>query len=84
MKKRVEEMKEDKLDLYNRAYDFKHELGPLKNKGSWLGHMQAATDLKKGLKENIIDYEYGGCNVTYKKLPSVFKRISNLKIPQRP
>ncbi|AFL96573.1 hypothetical protein [Ornithobacterium rhinotracheale] len=67
MKERVEEMKEDRFDLYNRArFVNPHKYGLLAGKGAWVGHVQQAEELKRGLKANIIDYEISGYNTTYK------------------
>lgn len=84
LKERIEELKEDKYDLYNRArYVNPHQYGLLKGKGTWVGHIQQAENLKSGLQKNIIEYETKGCNGIHKKLPYEFVRVSKLSIPAR-
>ncbi|WP_225975920.1 DUF6531 domain-containing protein [Paracidovorax avenae] len=85
LEERIEELLEDKHNLFDWANgkSSKRTVGPLAGKGSYEGHIEQATNLQNTIRENIIDYEIGGCN-RFKKIPGSVKIIVNTPIPQAP
>ena len=57
--------------------------GQLAGKGSWEGHKKAATDIKSGLTQDILEFDQRGCNKHY-KIPASIRRIASLEIPSSP
>lgn len=84
LKERIEELLDDKYDLYHKARYEKHTLGPLKGKGSWIGHIQQANQVKDNLKKHIIEYNVKGCNKKFKNIPNQFISVSKMTIPTAP
>ncbi|MFY1033183.1 RHS repeat-associated core domain-containing protein [Pseudomonas asiatica] len=82
---RVEDMREDKHDLYifAREKNQAKPYGQLAGKGSWEGHRKAATDIKTGLTQDILEFDQRGCNKHY-KIPASIRRLSTLEIPSSP
>lgn len=85
LEERIEELLEDKHNLFDWANgkSSKRTVGPLAGKGTYEGHIEQATNLQNTIRENIIDYEIGGCN-RFKKIPGSVKIIVNTPIPQAP
>ncbi len=85
LQERIEELLEDKFDLFDWAKDkeSKRTVGPLAGKGSYEGHVEQAMGLQRSIKKDIIQYETGGCN-RFKKIPGAVKIIVNSPVPQAP
>ena len=89
---RIRELKEDKLDLYNKAYSVNPHTskppagttGSLFGKGTWLGHISQVTNMQNRLRSNIVQYEKDGCSSSYKRLPDGVKDAARMTIPSRP
>jgi hypothetical protein len=76
--RRIDELLEDKLDLYHRAYDIPNPALP-PNSGTWVGHLQQAEGWQNRIY-NLIDKAIAnGCPVP----PGAWK-LATRPLPSQP
>ncbi|QDQ27031.1 hypothetical protein FNU76_12035 [Chitinimonas arctica] len=82
---RVEHLLHDKASIYDYAKNLadKRTVGPLAGMGTYQGHIEQATQLQKGLRDDIQLFETSGCNKHY-KIPLSVRRVADMAIPQKP
>lgn len=80
---RVDHLALDEHNLYNNAYTIPAVSGPAMGKGTYKGHIDAASDLKRGLNRDIDAYHRANCK-GYAKIPINALKASSTLIPQKP
>lgn len=86
LKERIDHLKEDTYKLYDFAPQMgdKRDYGALAGKGTYEGHVRAAQQLQSGLRQNIRDFEDGGCSSFY-AIPQRIRTIAfDTDIPTAP
>jgi RHS repeat-associated protein len=83
LQERVDHLHEDKYDLYRLAPKNKMAVGPLRGKGSYDGHVQAAKDLQMSLQGDINKFDSDGCDKYY-RVPTRIREMAHAKIPTAP
>ncbi len=78
LRARIEELLEDKLDLYHKAYDTPNPALP-PNSGTWLGHIEAADGWQNRVGNLIDELLENGCPV-----PPDAWRLATRKLPSQP
>ncbi|WP_241026402.1 RHS repeat-associated core domain-containing protein [Burkholderia sp. Se-20378] len=86
LQERIDHLKEDTYKLYDYApkMDDKRDYGALAGKGTYEGHVRAAQQLQSGLRQNIKDYDEGGCSEFF-PLPRKVRAVAfDADIPTAP
>ncbi|WP_230684593.1 RHS repeat-associated core domain-containing protein [Burkholderia cepacia] len=86
LQERIDHLKEDTYKLYDFAPKMgdKRDYGALAGKGTYEGHVKAAQQLQSGLRQNIKDFDEGGCSNFY-TIPQKVRTVAfDADIPTAP
>jgi len=75
--KRIEDMRVDALDLFNKAYD--RPSPTLPGAGTWVGHQQQAEGWQNGLQRLIDQANKRKCPI-----PAGARRLARQPLPKKP